>query len=157
MAKPTNTGAAATALRLSGAQPGEIAQALGLADEGEVQSLIERHLAAVAVDDRAGRNQLRDLYRARIERLLRGVWAKATDPNNPEHLEAVGKAMGLIDRGVRLDGVAVPAEVIVYNPTQAELDAWVDSMLSKQSGYMTLDDEPDVIEGELMEPKELES
>jgi hypothetical protein len=78
------------------------------------------------------REQLRNEEAGRLERLLRSVWAKATDPMNPEHLPAVKVAVGIIDRHIRLHGLDAPSEVIVHTPTMTEIDQWVAHVTSAQ-------------------------
>jgi len=123
---------AATALRLAGASFNEVAETLGLAGAGEARTLVERDLAERSDDDE-GRKRLRAEEAARIERVLRGVWGKAINPEDPEHLPAARTALALIDRHARLLGLDAPQEVIVYTPTTGEIDAWVAEMLNLQS------------------------
>jgi hypothetical protein len=119
-------GAAAVALRLAGASYTEIAEALALTDAKAARSAVETTLAAQTTEQT--REQLRGEEAARLERLLRGVWGKATNPDHAEHLPAAKVALAIIDRHVRLHGLDAPAEVIVHSPTTAEIDAWVASM-----------------------------
>ena len=74
------------------------------------------------------------------------VWPKAIDPDNPDHLLAVTKARELVDRHARLYGLDAPTEVVVHNPTQTELEAWVTRLLAETEprvvGY-------DIIAGEV--------
>lgn len=126
------SGQAATALRLAGATFGEIAETLGLAGAGEARTLVERDLAERA-DDEDGRKRLRQEEAARLERVLRGVWGKATNPADPEHLPAARTALALIDRHARLLGLDMPVEVVVYTPTTGEIESWVTDMLNAHS------------------------
>lgn len=126
-------GAAALALRLAGAGYDEIADALGLTSSAIARENVETALEARAWDDLAGRERMRSEAGARIERLLRSVWGKATNPDDGEHLPAVKVARELIDRYVRLYGLDAPTEVIVHNPTVSEIDTWVASVISNGS------------------------
>lgn len=139
------SGQAATALRLAGASFAEVAEALGLANAGEARTLVERDLA-----DRSGdedqRKQMREEEAARIERLMRSVWAKATSPDDPEHLPAVRTALSLIDRHARLLGLDMPQEVVVYTPTTSEIDTWVTQMLNMQAALPGEVIEDDILE-----------
>ena len=126
----TRNGRAALALRLAGASYSEIADTVGYADPVLARQAVVREMAAFETDD-ASRQRLRDEEGARIERLLRGVWGKATNPNDPEHLAAAKVALSLVDRHARLYGLDAPQEVVVYNPTTAEIDQWVASMTSE--------------------------
>ena len=126
-------GAAALALRLAGAGYDEIADALGLTSSAVARENVEVALEARAWDDLAGRERMRSEAGARIERLLRSVWGKATNPDDAEHLPAVKVARELIDRYVRLYGLDAPTEVIVHNPTVSEIDTWVAAVISSGS------------------------
>lgn len=125
-------GAAALALRLAGAGYDEVADALGFDTAVEARKAAETALEARAWEDVDGRKRLRSECGARIERLLRGVWIKATDPDHPEHLVAVRVARELVDRQVRLYGLDAPQEVVVHSPTAAEIDAWVAAVVSNE-------------------------
>jgi len=120
------SGNAAVALRLAGASYAEIADALAFADAKAARSAVETTLAASATAH--CREQLRSEEAGRLERLLRGVWGKATNPDHAEHLPAAKVALAIIDRHVRLYGLDAPAEVVVHSPTTAEIDSWVAGM-----------------------------
>lgn len=139
---------AAVALRLAGAPYADIADTLGYADANEARQAVELELAASSTDVEA-RDKLRMESAARLERLMRGVWAKAVDPSDPEHLPAVRVALTLVDRHIRLLGLDAPTEVVVHTPTTAEIDAWVAMMLRQRAGG-------EVIEGEVLEEQVLE-
>lgn len=126
---PTRAGRAAVGLRLAGATFTEVADTLGLPDRIAARDLIEKELASYD-DDPAARDRLRDEEAARIERLLRGVWGKAVDPENPEHLPSVRTALALIDRHARLLGLDRPQEMVVYTPTTSEIDTWVTQVIA---------------------------
>lgn len=142
---PARTAAAALALRLAGAGYDEVADMLGLPTAAVARRHAEDALEARAWEDVDGRNRLRQENGARLERLLRGVWAKATNPEHPEHLSAVKVAREVIDRHCRLYGLDAPAEIIVHTPTASEIDAWVSSMVSTQSADLRAM-EPDIID-----------
>ena len=127
------TAHAALALRLAGAGYDEVADALGLPSAENARHQAETALEARAWDDVDGRKRLRAENGARIERLLRSVWQKATDPEHPEHLAAIKVAKELIDRHCKLYGVDAPAEVIVHSPTANEIDQWVAGMIASQT------------------------
>lgn len=115
---------AATALRLAGATYDEIARTLGYSNGDLARKAVENGLA-VAVSDH-DKAHLRELTTRRYERLLRGLWTKATDPDSPEHLPAARAAREVIDRMVVLHGIAEPQEVVVHTPATAEIAAWVE-------------------------------
>jgi len=124
---PTIPGRAAVGLRLAGASYGEIAEVLGYSTAVQAREAIEQDLALEASEE--GRDQLRDMEGERILKLLKPVWVKATNARDPEHLAAVKVALALIDRRIRLFGLDAPQEVIVYNPSAAEIDEWVAKMI----------------------------
>lgn len=120
-------GPAAVALKLGGASFAEIAEVLDLESPASARTLVENELAARSYDIE-GREILRREASARLERLLKSVWMKATDPTSPEHLPAVKVAVAVLDRHIRLNGLDAPSEVVIHTPTAAEIDAWVSSL-----------------------------
>lgn len=138
---------AAVALRLAGASYAEVAETLGYADANAARVQVELELGNGA-NDPEGRARLREEASARLERLLRGVWQKAVNPTDPEHLPAVRTAMTLIDRHIRLHGLDAPTEVTVHNPTTTEIEAWVALMLAKQQETIDVE-EADIL---MLEP-----
>lgn len=136
--------AGAVALRLAGANYAEIAETLGYHDAAVAQAAVENHLATIAAASTPEkREELRATEGARIERLLRSVWTKATTPRDPEHLPAVRTALALIDRRIKLYGLDAPTTIAVYSPTTSEIDAWVASMSAQQADLGI--EEPDLI------------
>jgi hypothetical protein len=144
VALSTKNAAAAVALRLAGANYTEIAETLGFHDAAVAQAAVERHLASIAADTSAEkRDELRATEGARIDRLIRSVWTKATTARDPEHLPAVRTALALIDRRIKLYGLDAPTTIAVYSPTTSEIDAWVASMSAQQADLGI--EEPDLI------------
>lgn len=139
-------GRAALALRLAGASYSEIAENVGYADHVVARQAVVRELATHESDEEV-RERLRAEEGARIERLLIGVWQKAINPRDPEHLSAVKVAISLIDRHSRLYGLDAPQEVVVHNPTAAEIDQWVASVIDESRALVDIV-EADVVEGE---------
>ncbi|HEY6414822.1 MAG TPA: hypothetical protein VIX41_01250 [Acidimicrobiales bacterium] len=148
--KVPRTGAAALALRLAGAGYDEVADALGIASAAEAREQAETALAARAWGDHLGREKMRAENGARIERLLRAVWPKATNAEHPEQLPAVRVARELIDRLARLYGLDAPAEVIIHSPTTAEIEAWVAKVVTVESAALAAL-EADVVEAEIVD------
>lgn len=143
--------AAAVALRLAGASYQEIADALVLDSPNDARNAVECDLRDRANDaDLEKRELLRAQTAARLERLLRGVWGKATNPQDPEHLIAVTRALAIIDRHTKLYGLDAPAEVMVHTPTSVEIEAWVAAVTSATATVQIAEPDIFVIEGEVV-------
>lgn len=138
-----DAGRAGVALRLAGASYAEIADTLALVDAAAARDLVVASLATMETDADA-RDHLRTEEAARLERLLRGVWHKATTPADPEHLPAARVALSLIDRHARLLGLDQPTEVVVYTPAAAEIDQWVTAMIERTTTVIDVE-EADVV------------
>jgi hypothetical protein len=134
---------AAVAMKIRGVNYSKIAEVLGYVSPTQARQAVERSLAASAGPDE--RAQQRHLESRRLERLLRSVWKKATDDEGEEHLAYVRAALAIIDRHARLVGADAPQEMVVYNPTQREMDEWIATMVKQVNGEMP--QEYDVIEG----------
>lgn len=128
---PPRQGAAATALRLAGASYDEIAETLSLPSANYAREIVIEQLATRLTD--ADRSTLRAEEDARLARLLRSVWAKANNPDHPEHLLAGRFALSVVDRRIKLYGLDAPTEVVVHQPTMSEIDAWVARVIEVQT------------------------
>lgn len=138
---------AAIQMRLSGATWHEIALALGYPTQRQALVATERALVKqLETDD--DREKQRRMAGARLERLLRSVWPRAIDPDDPDHLIAVGKARDIIDRHAKLFGLDAPTELVVHNPTATELEIWVSRVLAIEQPPVA---EFDIIDGEIVE------
>lgn len=120
---------AAVAMRIAGASWEEIARTLGYATPRLALTATERALQRQLVTEES-REQMRAMAGARLNRLLRSVWPKAINDQDPEHLFAVTKAKEIIDRHAKLYGLDAPTEVIVHNPTLTEIEQWVAKVVS---------------------------
>jgi hypothetical protein len=140
---------AAIGMRLAGATWNEIAQALGYPTPRQALVATERALAKEINDD--DRARLRRLAGARLDRLLRSAWPKAINPDHPDHLIAMSKCREVINDERKLFGLDAPTEVVVHNPSQAELDAWVAQVLTVTGPQV---EEFDIFEGEVVEDEE---
>lgn len=141
---------AAVALRLSGASFAEIAVALEYASAREARHAVEAALAENHTDDMT-RQQMRAEATGRLERMLRGVWQKATSPDDAEHLPAVKVAVSVIDRMIRLHGLDAPSEVVVHAPTAREIDEWVAKVTSTGVDDLRALEDPTIIDAEVIE------
>lgn len=137
---------AAIALKVAGANFSDIAEVLGYSTVEQARTAVERGLAATATEE--DRKLAREVANRRLDRLLRGLWKKATDEDDPEHLAAARTALAIVDRSIRLNGSDAPSELIVYSPTAGEMEAWVASMVSKVKAG--LPEEVDIIESEVL-------
>jgi hypothetical protein len=137
---------AAVTLAIYGASYSEIAKRLSYASAHIARLAVERGLAAATGPE--DRKRRREVEGRRLERLLRGVMAQATDEENPEQPAYVRAAAMIIDRRIRLYGLDAPQEMVLYNPTERELQTW----LSEKIGVTQQDfpEEADIIAGELI-------
>jgi len=133
---------AAIQLSLAGATWAEIAQSLGYPTPRAAKVATEKALekALVSGDDR---DKMRDMANQRLNRLLRGVWQKAIDPDHPEHLLAVTKAREIIAQHAKLFGLDAPAEFVVHAPSEQALEEWVASVVALKA--------PDVEEYDILD------
>jgi hypothetical protein len=115
---------AALSMSLSGATWGEIAETLGFATPRQARTATERALIRQLERD-DDREKMRAMAGARLERLLRGIWTKAINPEDPEQMIAVSRSRELIADHSKLFGLNAPTELMVHSPTQSELEDWV--------------------------------
>lgn len=139
---------AAIQMRLAGASWAEISLALGYPTPRAALVAVEKALER-ELHSQGDRDNMRRLAGARLERLLRGVWPKATDPEHPEHLYAMTKAREIIAEHAKLYGLNAPTEIVVHNPTQAELEKWVSLVLTGSTPHTVI--EADIIDAETVE------
>lgn len=123
---------AAINLKLAGATWGEIAEVLGFPTARAALVATERALEK-ELRSQGDRDAMRRLAGQRLERLLRGVWGKATDEDHPEQLIAATKAREIIGQHSKLFGLDAPAEVIIHSPTTREIEDWVLRVVSVQT------------------------
>jgi hypothetical protein len=105
--------ARAIQLRIAGATLQQIADELGYAGPSGAHEAIQRGLDKTM---RPGADELRDLYSSRLDRLLLGIWDKASKGN----LLAVDRAVRVIDRMAKLHGVDAPIRIKDETPA----DGW---------------------------------
>lgn len=143
-------GRAAIELRKSGASWDEIAQVLGF-PSGHLCLVATEKALEKDLRSEESRDFMREMAGQRLDRLLRGVWSKAIDPDHPEQMVAVDRARMLIDRHIKLYGLDAPTEMVIRDPNQVELEKWVSEVMKAKAPELTEADifEPDVIEGEV--------
>jgi hypothetical protein len=139
--------ASALQMRLAEATWEEICEVVGYPTPRLARVAVERALEAELRGDEDSKEKMRKIAGMKLDRLLRSVWVKAVDPNNPEHLQAVAKARELIDRHAKLYGLDAPTEVVVHSPTANELEQWVAAVV----GVGPKVEEFDIFEGEVIE------
>ena len=137
---------AALSMSLSGATWGEIAEALGFPTPRAARVAVEKALVRqLATDD--DKAKMRAMAGARLERLLRGIWMKAINPEDPEQMTAVSKSRELIADHSKLFGLNAPTELMVHSPTQSELEDWVLRMTATMVPEV---EEPDIFDAEVV-------
>lgn len=132
---------AALELKLANATWGEIAETLGYPTPRAAKVAVERALEANLQSE--DRELLRGLASARLERLVRAVWHKAINPENPEQMVAITKVREVISDHRKLLGLDAPTEVIIHQPTRTELEEWVAKVVNRAT--------PPVIEGDIID------
>ena len=136
---------AAVALRIAGATYADIARTLNYSSVTHAREAVERALASSVGDD--NREQMRFIEGRRLERLLRGLWKKATDEENDEQLAAARTALAVIDRHAKLYGLDAPTVHAVYSPTATEMEQWLSGIAEQVREGQP--DEYDIIAGEI--------
>lgn len=132
----------------------EIVKVVGFASPAEASKAIDRAVKAELAGDPKAKDRMRHIANRKLDQLLRSVSGKAANPKHPEHLVAVGKAVSIIDRHIRLFGLDAPTEMIVHNPDEGAIQAWVVSVLNQGSPDLVDADilDAEVIEAEVEEP-----
>lgn len=138
---------AALSMKMSGANWSDIAVTLGFPTPRQAMLATEKALVRQLNEDE-DRAKMRQVAGARLERLLRGIWNKAINPNDPEQMVAVSRARELIADHAKLYGLNAPTEVTVHSPTNSELEDWVLQMTATMVPDVA---EPDIFDAEVIE------
>lgn len=149
--------AACLDMRLAGYEWDDIAEVVGFPDGNAAQVAFENARERHLKENPATQTQMRDLAGRRLERLLRAVWHKAIDPDNPEQLAAQDRALRVITNHAKLYGLEAPTEINLHgNPSEQELQRWVASVIAVKDN---LPEEIDILEGDVVEdgPEALEA
>jgi hypothetical protein len=125
----------------------EIVTVVGFASIEEASKAIDIAVKAELRGDTKAKDRMRHIANRKLDQLLRSVSAKAANPKHPEHLAAVGKALNIIDRHIKLYGLDAPTEMIVHNPDSGEIEAWVMGLMNEGRGDLQ---EADILEGEVV-------
>lgn len=141
---------AALQLRHAGASWEDVAEVLGFPNGDAALVATERALEKELKSEET-QKFMRTLAGQRFDRLLRAVWRRAINEEDPDQLAYWDRAVKVIAEYNRLQGLNAPTEVLVTNPTQAELERWVSTVTSYGTVPVEEDDifEVDVIEGEV--------
>ena len=115
----------------------QIARKLGYPTEVMALAAIEKRMQEHLRFHPRSTSAMREMAGRRLERLLRGVMAKADNPDDPEHLNAVTVARGVIGDWTKLYGVQAPTQVVVSNPTTEAIEARVHEIISQGAPKMT--------------------
>lgn len=137
---------AALDMAIHGAGWDKIAEVLGFPTPRlarvAVEQALERNLSQV------DKQKMRLLMQGRYNSMVASVAGKATDPDHPEHLAALGKYREITADVRRMWGLDAPQEVLVSNPTAREIDDWVG--LAVSHGI------PDVVEDDIVDAEVVE-
>lgn len=117
-------------MRLMGYGWDDIARVLGYPTPRAALVAFETALEKQLLDDHDSTAKMRDLAGRRLERLLRAVWGKAIDPDDPEQLPAVDRAVKVLAEHSRLFGLNAPSEMVVHSPTATEIQGFVAKVVS---------------------------
>lgn len=136
---------AALAMRIAGAAPTDIARVLGYSSAYRARQAYERALASTA-DSPEEVDQMRWLTNKRLDRLLAAHMPQAVDPANPNQLAHSARALAIIDRQARLNGVDAPTQIQI-SATDEQIMELVE-MFSPQTEKDKLAIEADIIEAD---------
>lgn len=68
---------------------------------------------------------MRRLASDRYDKLLKSIWKRATNGEDPDHLAYVQAARGVMSDHRQLHGYDAPKQYVVSSPTSAQLEQWV--------------------------------
>ena len=139
---------AALDMALHGANWDQIAEVLGYptarAARVAVEGALEKNLSQV------DKQKMRLLIQGRYNAMVQSVATKALDPEDPEHLAALGKYREITADVRRMWGLDAPQEVLVTSPTAREIDDWVGMAVSHGIPDVL---EDDIVDAEVVEDK----
>ena len=118
----------AVALRLSGVSYSDIARVLEYESPSHARQAVERALAATA-DQPEELKHARTLQVRRYERLLQSTMSKAVNPEAVDHLAYNARAMAILDRLSKLQGLDAPTQV-QFTPTDEYIQTYMKDVLT---------------------------
>jgi hypothetical protein len=90
---------------------------------------------------------LRRMASDKLEELLKSVYAKAKNPESPDHLLYLREARILIGQHVEMMGYAAPKKAIIASPTASQIEKWVAEVMQLQAPEV---DEADIFDAEVV-------
>ena len=136
---------AAYRMALSGANWKQIARVCGYPTERAAKVAVEQMLEKRL--DPSDKQHLRLMVSARLDTMLRGIWAKATDQDSPDQLAAVQRVREIVADYRKVWGVDAPQEVLITNPTQRDIDTFVAGVVQHQLPPV---DNADIVEADIL-------
>lgn len=134
-------------LEEAGYQPEEIAEALGYESAEAVQIKLTKDYKELAKNLPVDKEQMRQLFRRRMDRLIRALWAKAINPDSPEQMIAVQRIMQILGEEAKLLGIHAPTEIDVnISRSQEELQMIASAIIAAKHDLP--EDEDDILEAE---------
>lgn len=149
MTRVARRGEAALSLKLAGATFAQVTDTLGYPSEAAARLDIMNALADGAAD--IDREKHRHLATMRLEQLLRAIYNKAVDGANPEQLPASRQAKDLVVEIAKLNGAPLPTELVIHNPGDDQLMAWIARMTAHELPAVDEVDPLDIVDAELIE------
>lgn len=148
----------ALALKEAGGSWEQIAEVLGYPSGRDARNAVELALERELKSEWSKKHK-RTLNAKRLEKLMRSVWSKATDPQHPEHLAAVREARALLAQDAKLEGYEAPTEFVVSSPTVNEIEAWVNRRIASDTAGLPEADifDTDIVDGEVVNDPSEES
>jgi AraC-like DNA-binding protein len=123
--------------RVAGGTWAEAADIAGYSDQDNCRRAVRRVFGQLPSPDR---EEMRNLWRDRHERL----WRKALSDVLEGKPGAVVAAVRVAEAATRLDGLGAPTRVSLIDPTQEEIERFLDETL----GPRHADEEPDIFDPE---------
>lgn len=133
---------AAIELRREGADWEEVAQVLGF-PTGRAALVATEKALEKDLQTEESRAFMRSLAGQRLDRMLKAMWPKAINPEHPEQYSALDRVRAIITDQRKLYGLDAPTEMVVHNPSAAELEKWVSAVVNQGA--------PELAEGDIFD------
>lgn len=119
--RPLRSSKAAVALKVAGASYDEIAEVLEYVSPAAARIAVESALSA-SVDANTDYRSLRAVASLQLDGLLKSVWGRARDANDPDQLAYGRMALSVIDRKIKLHGIDAPQMITIIDPSAEEFE-----------------------------------